>query len=68
MRANLIPFDFISLIIFDGLSGAPSLIRGFFPEVKWLGSETNQSPPPSVEVKNDGAIPPLPLMSPWRGA
>jgi hypothetical protein len=28
--------------------------------------EADHSPPSSAEVKNDGAIPPLPHMSPWR--
>jgi hypothetical protein len=30
--------------------------------VKWPGCETYHSPPSSAEVKNDGAIPPLPHM------
>jgi hypothetical protein len=35
--------------------------------VKWQRRETDQSPPPSVEVKNGGATPPLPHTSLWRG-
>jgi hypothetical protein len=30
--------------------------------------ETDHSIPSSAEVKNDGAIPPLPLTSSWRDA
>jgi hypothetical protein len=30
--------------------------------------EANLSPPSSAEVKNDGAIPPLPHKFSWRGA
>jgi hypothetical protein len=36
--------------------------------VKRLGREPNHSPPSSAEVKNGGAIPPLPLLSSWRSA
>jgi hypothetical protein len=36
--------------------------------VKWLGYEADLLPPPSAEVRNDGAIPPLPHTSLWRGA
>jgi hypothetical protein len=36
--------------------------------VKWQGCETDHSPPSSAEVKNDGAIPPLPHMPSWHGA
>jgi hypothetical protein len=36
--------------------------------VKWLGHEADHSPPCSAEVKNDGAIPPLPDMSSWHSA
>jgi hypothetical protein len=32
------------------------------------GREGDHSPPPSVEVKNGGAIPPLPHKSSWRDA
>jgi hypothetical protein len=45
------------------------------PPIKWvpsgvrrLGHEAYHSLPPSIEVKNDGAIPPSPNMSSWRGA
>jgi hypothetical protein len=41
---------------------------GFFPGVKRPGSESDNSPPSSAEVKNDGAIPPLPHMSSWHSA
>jgi hypothetical protein len=39
-----------------------------YPEVKRPKRETNQSSPSSAEVKNSGAIPPLPHKSLWRGA
>jgi hypothetical protein len=32
------------------------------------GHEANNSPPPGIEVKNGGAIPPLPNTSSWLGA
>jgi hypothetical protein len=37
--------------------------------VKWSGCKADHSPPPSVEVKNGGAIliPPLPCTSSWHG-
>jgi hypothetical protein len=38
------------------------------PEVKKLGCEAGHPPPSSVEVKNGGAIPPLPSTSQWGGA
>jgi hypothetical protein len=38
------------------------------PEVKRSGREANHAPPRIAEVKNCGVIPPLPQMSPWRGA
>jgi hypothetical protein len=56
------------------------LQRGFtHPPIKWVPEarflgvkrsrrEADHSPPSSVEVKNGGAIPPLPHMSSWRGA
>jgi hypothetical protein len=31
------------------------------------GREADRSPSSSVELKNDGAVPPLPYMSSWRG-
>jgi hypothetical protein len=34
-----------------------------FSEVKWQGHEADHSTPSSAEVKNGGAIPPLPLTS-----
>jgi hypothetical protein len=38
------------------------------PEVKRPGREAGHLPPSNAEVKNGGAIPPLPDMSSWRGA
>jgi hypothetical protein len=44
------------------------------PHIQWVpgalspGQEADHSPPSSAEVKNDGAIPPLPHMSSWCGA
>jgi hypothetical protein len=38
------------------------------PGVKRLGLEADHSPSSNVEVKNGGAIPPLPHMSLWHGA
>jgi hypothetical protein len=38
------------------------------PGVKQQRRKTDHSPPFSVEVKNGGAIPPLPHMSSWHGA
>jgi hypothetical protein len=35
--------------------------------VKWWDHEGAHLPPSSAEVKNGGAIPPLPKMSLWRG-
>jgi hypothetical protein len=37
-------------------------------EVKWPGSEDDQSPPSSAEAKGGGATPPLPYSSSRRGA
>jgi hypothetical protein len=42
--------------------GAPS------SGIRRLGREADRSSPPSVEVKNGGAIPPLPHVSSWSGA
>jgi hypothetical protein len=39
----------------QGVSGPVSL------GAKWPGREADHSPPPSFEVKNRGAIPPLPI-------
>jgi hypothetical protein len=36
--------------------------------VKRRGREADCSPPSSAEVKNGGAIPPLPHISSWHGA
>jgi hypothetical protein len=35
--------------------------------LKRPGREAHKSPPPSAEVKNDGAITPLPHKSSWSG-
>jgi hypothetical protein len=34
---------------------------GSFPEIKGQGREADNSPPSSIEVKDGGGIPPLPL-------
>jgi hypothetical protein len=39
------------------------VLRSFSPGVKWLGRETDHSPPSIAEVKNDVAILPLPRAS-----
>jgi hypothetical protein len=39
-----------------------------FPRVKLQKREADHSPPPSVEVKKSGTIPPHPPMSSWHGA
>jgi hypothetical protein len=36
--------------------------------IKWQGCEADHSPPFSVEIKEDGAVPPLPPMSSWHSA
>jgi hypothetical protein len=41
---------------------------GLYPGVELPGREADHSPASSAEVKNGGAIPPLPLMSSSRGA
>jgi hypothetical protein len=38
------------------------------PRVKRQGSEADHSPPSSAEVKNGGAMPPLPHKSSWHNA
>jgi hypothetical protein len=38
------------------------------PGGKWPGHEADHSPPSFAEVKNGGAIPPLPHMSSWQSA
>jgi hypothetical protein len=37
-----------------------------YPGFKWLGRGADYSPPSSAEVKNGGALPPLPHMSSWH--
>jgi hypothetical protein len=41
---------------------------GSFPGVKRQGREAVHSPPSSAEVKNGGAVPPLPRMPSWYSA
>jgi hypothetical protein len=41
--------------------------RAYFPGVRWQGHEADHTPF-SAEVKNGGAITPLPHMSSWSGA
>jgi hypothetical protein len=41
---------------------------GSFPGVKRPGREADHSPPSSAEVKNGGALPPLPHTLPWCDA
>jgi hypothetical protein len=38
------------------------------PGLKKPGCEADHSPPSSAEVKNGGAIPPLPCMTSWHSA
>jgi hypothetical protein len=59
----------------DGMSSIPDSVQtvsgahsSISPEVKQLGREADHSPPSSIEVKNGGAIPPLPQMSSWHSA
>jgi hypothetical protein len=53
----------------DPLNLPSSGPREFFPQrVKWLWRKADQSNLSSAEVKNGGAIPPLPHTSSWRGA
>jgi hypothetical protein len=53
-----------------GLTQPPmQWVRGALsPGVKRPGREADHSPPSSAEVKNGGAIPPLPNMSSWHSA
>jgi hypothetical protein len=41
---------------------------GSFTGIKQLELEPDQAPPPSAQVKNDGAILPLPHISSWCSA
>jgi hypothetical protein len=49
-------------LLSNGYRGALS------PRLKRPGREADHSPPSSAEVKNGGAIPPLPYMSSWHSA
>jgi hypothetical protein len=40
-------------------------VHAISPRLERLGREADHSPPSSAEVKNGGAIPPLPHMSSW---
>jgi hypothetical protein len=55
------------------LWGTPSLLSSEYqseisPGIKWSGREADHSPPSFDEVKNGGAIHPLPHMSSWHRA
>jgi hypothetical protein len=39
-----------------------------FPSIKKPGREVDNSPASGIEIKKDGAIPPLPRKSPWYNA
>jgi hypothetical protein len=57
----------------DRLWSPPSILsNGYWgvlsPGVKQLGREADHSTSSGAEVKNGGAIPPLPHTSPWYGA
>jgi hypothetical protein len=41
---------------------------GSFPRAERPGCEADHSPPPIAEVNKNGAIPPLPHTSSWRGS
>jgi hypothetical protein len=45
----------------------PMSIGGSFPGIKRKGREADHSPPSSAEVKNDGAVTPLPSTCSWPG-
>jgi hypothetical protein len=53
--------------ITPGPAVGPTAIQ-WVPGVNRPGCEADHSPPSSVEVKNGGAIPPLPHMPSWRDA
>jgi hypothetical protein len=44
------------------------VVEAVYPRVKRPGHEADHSPPSSAEVRNDGAIPPLPHTFSWHGA
>jgi hypothetical protein len=57
----------------DRVWGSPSHLSNgyhglFSPGVKRPGREAAHSPPSRAEVRNGGAIPPLPYMSSWHSA
>jgi hypothetical protein len=49
-------------------STSPMGTGGSFPGGKAAGREADHSPLSSAEVKNGGAVPPLPHTSSWHGA
>jgi hypothetical protein len=55
-------FSLLHNVQLNGYRGTVSL------EVKRPGLEADYSPPPSAEVKSDGAVPPLPYKYSWRGS
>jgi hypothetical protein len=57
--------DFSLLQCLERLWGAAAVLS---TGVKGPVREVDHSPPVSAEVKNSGAIPPLPHMSSWRSA
>jgi hypothetical protein len=62
---------FSTILCPDRLLGPPSLLSNvhlFSLGVKRPGCEDHHSPASSAEVKNSGAIPPLPLTYSWRDA
>jgi hypothetical protein len=44
------------------------ILGALSPKVKRPGREADDAPPSSVDVKNGGAIPPLPHTSSWGGS
>jgi hypothetical protein len=63
-RSNIFLFSISSkLTLRPALQPIQWVLRVISPMEKRPGREADQSPPSSVEVKNGGAIPPLPHMS-----
>jgi hypothetical protein len=44
------------------------VLQALVPKIKQPGREADHSPPPAAEIKNSGAIPPLPHISSWHSA